>query len=40
MTLQEALDLFLVPKNLGMYEGEEVVVSNGRLGPYIKCGTM
>ncbi len=40
ITLQEALDLFLLPKNLGVYEGEEVVVSNGRFGPYIKFGTM
>lgn len=40
ITLQEALDLFLLPKNLGTYESEEVIVSNGRFGPYIKYGTM
>ncbi|MDG1528998.1 MAG: type I DNA topoisomerase [Polaribacter sp.] len=40
ITLEEALDLFLLPKNLGTYEAEEVVVSNGRFGPYIKFGTM
>jgi DNA topoisomerase-1 len=40
ITLEEALDLFLLPKNLGIYEAEEVVVSNGRFGPYIKFGTM
>ncbi|WP_347174213.1 type I DNA topoisomerase [Polaribacter uvawellassae] len=40
ITLQEALDLFLLPKNLGTYEAEEVIVSNGRFGPYIKFGTM
>ncbi len=40
ITLKEALDLFLLPKNLGNYEGEEVIVSNGRFGPYIKFGTM
>jgi len=38
--LKEALDLFLLPKNLGTYEGEEVVVSNGRFGPYVKFGTL
>jgi len=40
ITLKEALDLFLLPKNLGMYEAEEVIVSNGRFGPYIKFGAM
>lgn len=40
ITLEEALELFLLPKNLGVYEGEDVVVSNGRFGPYIKFGTM
>ena len=40
ITLEEALDLFLLPKNLGTYEAEEVIVSNGRFGPYIKFGTM
>lgn len=40
ITLKEALDLFLLPKSLGTYEAEEVVVSNGRFGPYIKFGSM
>ena len=40
ITLEEALDLFLLPKTLGAYEGEEVIVSNGRFGPYIKFGKM
>jgi DNA topoisomerase-1 len=30
----------LLPKNLGNYEGEEVIVSNGRFGPYIRFGTL
>jgi DNA topoisomerase-1 len=38
ITLEEALDLFLLPKKLGEYEGEEVIVSNGRFGPYIRFG--
>jgi len=40
ITMEEALELFLLPKNLGRYEGEEVIVSNGRFGPYIRFGTM
>ncbi|WP_196885296.1 type I DNA topoisomerase [Aureivirga sp. CE67] len=40
ITLEEALDLFLLPKDLGMFEDTEVVVSNGRFGPYVKYGTM
>ncbi len=38
--LEEALDLFLLPKNLGNYESEEVIVSNGRFGPYVRFGSM
>lgn len=36
ITLEEALNLFLLPKTLGLYEDKEVAVSNGRFGPYIK----
>ena len=38
ITLEEVLNLFLLPKNLGTYKGEEVEVSNGRYGPYIRHG--
>ena len=38
ITLEEALNLFLLPKNLGQYKGEEVEVSNGRYGPYVRHG--
>ncbi len=40
ITLEEVLNLFLLPKNLGNYKGEEVEVSNGRYGPFIRFGTM
>jgi len=40
ITLEEVLDLFLLPKNLGLYKEEEAIVSNGRFGPYIKYGAM
>ena len=36
ITFEEALDLFKLPKTLGDYEAKEVVVANGRFGPYIK----
>jgi DNA topoisomerase-1 len=39
ITLEEALKLFLLPKNLGLYKGEEVEVNNGRYGPYVRFGT-
>jgi DNA topoisomerase-1 len=39
ITLEEVLDLFLLPKSLGTYEGEEIEVNNGRFGPYVKFGT-
>ena len=36
ITLEEALDLFKLPRTLGELEGKEVVVSTGRYGPYIR----
>jgi DNA topoisomerase-1 len=38
ITLEDALNLFLLPKNLGTYKGEEVEVNNGRFGPYVRFG--
>lgn len=38
LTLDEALTLFMLPKALGQYEGEEVEVNNGRFGPYVRFG--
>ncbi|GAL64613.1 type I DNA topoisomerase [Algibacter lectus] len=38
ITFEEAMDLFQLPKNLGNFEDEEVVVNNGRFGPYVKFG--
>lgn len=38
ITIDEALNLFLLPKNLGIYKGEEVEVNNGRFGPYVRYG--
>lgn len=40
ISFEEAMDLFQLPKVLGKYEDEEVVVSNGRFGPYIRFGEM
>lgn len=36
ITLEEALDLFKLPRTIGTYKGAEVLVNNGRYGPYIK----
>ncbi|WP_413511318.1 type I DNA topoisomerase [Myroides odoratus] len=38
ITLEEALKLFLLPRRLGEYKGEEVEVNNGRFGPYVRVG--
>ena len=40
ITLEEALKLFLLPKNLGTHKDEEVEVNNGRFGPYVRFGKM
>ena len=34
ITLPEALELFRLPRNIGQFEGEDVVVNIGRFGPY------
>jgi DNA topoisomerase-1 len=36
ITLEEALDLFKMPRNLGTYESNEVSIGIGRFGPYVK----
>ncbi len=36
ITLEEALDLFKFPKEIGEYKNETITVNNGRYGPYIK----
>ncbi len=36
ITLEEALDLFSLPRKLGKYEDKEVVAGIGRFGPYIR----
>ena len=36
ITLEDALDLFKLPREVGQYKGDQVVVSEGRFGPYIK----
>ena len=36
LTLEEALELFKLPRTLGEFESTEVVVSTGRFGPYIR----
>jgi len=38
ITYEEAMDLFKLPKTLGEYEEEEVIVANGRFGPYVRFG--
>ena len=38
ITLDEALELFALPRTLGEYEGESVVVNVGRFGPYVQLG--
>jgi len=36
MTLEEALDLFKLPRDIGVYEDAEVIVGVGRYGPYVR----
>ncbi|GJM61556.1 type I DNA topoisomerase [Persicobacter diffluens] len=36
ITLEEALELFKLPRDVGMYEDKKVVAAIGRFGPYIR----
>ena len=38
ITLEEALKLFGLPRNVGRYEGIDIICTKGRFGPYIKYG--
>lgn len=38
ITLEEALELFKLPRTLGEYESKDVSVNIGRFGPYVKWG--
>ncbi len=36
LTLEEALDLFKLPRMVGEFEGKEVVIGSSRFGPYVR----
>jgi DNA topoisomerase-1 len=39
VSFEEAMECFALPRTLGNYEnGEEIIVNNGRFGPYVKLG--
>ena len=38
ITYEEAMDLFKLPRKLGVFEGEEIEANSGRFGPYVKFG--
>ncbi|TAI48070.1 type I DNA topoisomerase [Flagellimonas allohymeniacidonis] len=38
ITFEEAMELFELPRKLGVYEGEEVEANVGRYGPYVRFG--
>ncbi|HCX98587.1 MAG TPA: DNA topoisomerase I, partial [Bacteroidales bacterium] len=36
ITLEEALELFKLPRTVGQYEDKDVVIGVGRFGPYVR----
>ncbi|HTF80467.1 MAG TPA: type I DNA topoisomerase [Cytophagales bacterium] len=39
ISMEEALELFKLPRTVGTYEDKEMVVAVGRFGPYVKHGS-
>ncbi|MAY82726.1 MAG: DNA topoisomerase I [Flavobacteriales bacterium] len=40
ISLEEALELFKLPRTLGEFEGEEIQAAIGRFGPYVRWGKL
>lgn len=40
ITLEQALELFKLPRTIGEYEGQVVTAAIGRFGPYVKFGSL
>ncbi len=40
ITFEEALKLFRLPRKLGVFEDQEIVVSIGKFGPYARLGSL
>ncbi|MFZ1749771.1 MAG: type I DNA topoisomerase [Saprospiraceae bacterium] len=40
ITFDEAMELFKLPRTVGQYKNEEVIVNTGRYGPYLKMGEL
>jgi len=38
ITIEEAIELFKLPRSIGEFEGKEVSINIGRFGPYVKWG--
>ena len=39
ITLEDALSLFELPRTLGQFEDKDIIVSIGKFGPYVRCGS-
>lgn len=39
ITLEDALKLFELPRNVGQYNGTDIICTKGRFGPYLKYGS-
>jgi DNA topoisomerase-1 len=40
ISLDEALELFRLPRNIGVFESHDLIVGEGRFGPYVKNGSL
>lgn len=40
LTIEDAVELFKLPRELGEYEGKTVIVGTGKFGPYVQLGKL
>ena len=38
ITTEIAIKLILLPESIGSFEGNDIMIDNGKFGPYIRCG--
>ena len=40
ITSEIAISLILLPKSIGSFDNNDIMIDNGKFGPYIRCGKL